>query len=141
MSYQAHKDRYLDLIHSFLNSELDGPTFEAAFMRLWKQDRDEQWARKQSWPEPYDEQLQNALKGGAITADEFSQRWRELWGYPSREEQGLIDMLDRVFTASDAFVADPQLRSQPEVEYDEDQFRSEVGRIFESYIGRPVGSS
>ena len=141
MSYQAHKDRYLELIHRFLTSAIDGPTFEAAFLRLWRQDRDEQWARKETWPEPYDEHLESALQRGEITAEDFSQQWRQLWGFPGQDDQDLIDMLDRVFTACDAFVADPQLRSRPDVEYDEDQFRSEVGRILGSYTARPVRSN
>ena len=127
MSYIANESRYLTLIHQFLNSEVDVEAFQREFFFMWKADRDEEYAKRDTWPERYDLQLVDAHSRGEITSEEFEIKWVELFGYA--EYRDLREMLDRVFTACDVF--DPK----PESEFDinEAQLRTEVAGNLATY--------
>lgn len=140
MSYAANRERYGQLVGDFLSGRVDGPTFERAFFVLWRADRDEEHARKRAWAEPYDLQLQSALRQGSITGEEFGRRWGDLWGYPSPDEWAWREALDEIFSACDAFVADPALRTGTPGEHGEDQFRAAVASAWRTVPPAPVSS-
>ena len=141
MSYATNRERYGQLVRDFLSGRVDGPTFEQAFLALWRADRDEEYARKRDWAEPYDLQLQSALRQGSITGEEFSRRWRDLWGYQSPDDLAWREALDEIFSACDAFVADPALRTGAPGENDEDQFRAAVASAWRAAPPSPVNSA
>ena len=127
MSYVANEKRYLQLINRLLSSEVDGETFCREFSSLWKSDRDEQYAERAAWPGRYDLQLIEAHSRGEISTEEFGRKWDDLFGYAGHEH--LLEMLDRVFTACDAFDPEPER----EMDIDESQLKREVSGHLAAY--------
>ena len=127
MSYVANEKQYLDLIHQLLNSEVDGETFCREFCPLWRADRDEQYAERDTWADRYDLQLTDAHNRGEISSEEFERKWVELFGYA--EYKHLLEMLDRIFTACDVFDPEPER----EFDIDEGQLKSEVASHLATY--------
>jgi hypothetical protein len=127
MSYVANENRYLRLINQLLTSEVGGETFCQEFCSLWKADRDEQYADRNSWAERYDLQLIEAHGRGDISSEEFERKWVELFGYA--EYKHLLEMLDRIFTACDVFDPEPER----EIDIDEPQLKSEVATHLAAY--------
>lgn len=130
MSLDEYKDRYLALIHQFLGREITGAEFDEGYSKLWIQDRDETYAKRESWPERFDLQLEAAFERGEINSEEFSKRWAELWEYAN--ELPFVEMRDNVFTACYSLVEDPSIRD-PRYEYDEDQLRAYVKATLWAY--------
>ena len=64
-----------------------------------------------------------SLKKGEITKEEFSTKWNALWGL-SKTDRSLREVLDKVFSACDAFNPDPSSREN--YEYSQDELRTFV---------------
>jgi hypothetical protein len=120
VSYLTNQEPFLKLIRQFLNSNLNGETFCHEFMNLWRNDRDQQYAQRNTWKERFDIQLIEAYSRKQLTDEEFSRKWEELWGYG--EYEPLSEMLDKDFTACDCFSSLPE----NEFEIDEAQLKKEV---------------
>jgi hypothetical protein len=127
MSYLTNEPNYLQLIHQFLNFEIDAESFCQKFSSLWKIDRDEQESQRNSWSERYDLQLIDAFQRKEIMAEEFERKWVELHGYG--EYKHLLEMVDKIFTACDAFNPKPE----SEYEIDEVELRNELRTQFANY--------
>lgn len=127
MGYVANEKQYVELIHQFLNSEIDIEIFCERFGSLWRADRDEEWSKRDTWAERYDLQLIEAFNRGDITGEEFQQKFAQL--FESENYQDLMAMTDRVFTACDVF------RVEPEAEYeiDESELRREIAEHLATY--------
>ena len=124
------RDRILILTIRFILREVPAKRFVSRFMTLWKRIRGEREAIKEGWQRPFDTELVGELQQQRITPDEFSRHWRELWGYRSDNEFGFQAMIDRIFTACDAFEEKPVA----EWEIDEGQLRESVSETLVSYI-------
>src|SRR5260370_6212715 len=99
-------------------------------MKLWKKERDAQRSEKLSWSEPFDEQLQAAFLAKKLSQEEFSRRWRELWGYRSEVDVKFYDLIDKLFSACDGYRDD----RGSEFEYNKGRFRSFVAEAFSTYL-------
>ena len=100
---EANKQEYLTLMKRFLNSEIDGKTFQVMFLGMWRRDRDESYSKAESWPKRYDIDLMETRLRGEMTGEEFSKRWRDLWGY---EPTRWLEIQDRLFRDVDRFEPD-----------------------------------
>ena len=133
MSYPVQAEPYIQMMWSFVTGATDAPTFVQQFFALRRKDGEKEWALRSTWDQPYDQLLSAALQRGDISADEFSQRWDELFGW-SPEEKMLLKLLDRVFSACNEFVDDPALSTNPAQEYDEEQLRAFVAKELQGYL-------
>ena len=132
MNYLANEKTYLQMMHSFVKGELHAQSFVTQFFDLRNKDVEQEGALRATWDKPYDQSLIAALERGEISKDEFGRRWEELFGWSEREKQ-FLDMRGRVFTACDVFVDNPQLSTDPEHEYDEQQLRDVVAKELREY--------
>ena len=135
MSYAANEAFYLKLIQQLLSAELNGEAFCHEFMRQWRIDRDEEYKKRDAWPERYDLQLIAAHQRGELTDEEYHRQWVELWGYT--EYQTLCEMLDRIFTACDCFHTVPE----GQFEIDEGQLKKAVADNLNRYEGKDAKPS
>jgi hypothetical protein len=133
MSYPVQEEPYIQMMWSFVKGAMDAPTFVQQFFALRRKDGEKEWALRSTWDQPYDQLLSAALQRGDISADEFSQRWDELFGW-SPEEKMLLKLLDRVFSACNEFIDDPALSTNPAQEYDEEQLRAFVTKALQEYL-------
>jgi len=124
-----HK-RFSDLILEFVEGETPADRFVPRFIKLWNKARDAQRSQKQSWSEPFDEQLKAAFLGKRISAEEFSAQWTKLWGYRSENDVKFLDLIDRLFSACDVYRHAPR----SDFEYDEDRLRAFVAETFSAYL-------
>ncbi len=122
MSYLANKKKYIKVMFSFVKGDLGGPAFVRKFLKLWKADRDAQWAAEGDGMKTIDEPLQDAFANRQPPTPKGRQQ--------SNLEIKFIDMLDKVFSACDAFNVDPK----DDWELDEGQLRSFVAEMLESYF-------
>ena len=83
---------------------MSGQVFCSEFTSQWRQDRDEELAKAESWPRRYDLDLIAAQQRGEISVEEFSRAWGERWEQVGHEH--LHAMVDRVFSACDAYQED-----------------------------------
>ena len=114
--------RFLSLMKSFLDREIQAQPFCTRFTKLWTQERDMTLAKKAEWPQPYDEQITAAFQRGEITGTQFSEQFAELWGYdPDTQE-----IYDALHSACDCYYPFPER----EGEIDEEQLRHEVEEAF-----------
>ena len=127
MSYIANEGLYLNCLRQFLNSKLNSENFCEEFMRLWKIDRDEEWANCEKWDKRYDLQLIHAYNQGKLTSEELKSKSAELWGYT--ENTLLVEMLGKIFTACDCFSPSPEF----EFEINEYQLKKEVSEMLNAY--------
>jgi hypothetical protein len=128
-AYHSSRIKFEYLIINFLESETPAARFVPNFMRLWRKERDAQWAKKSDWSEPFDEHLQAALLGKKMTPEEFSRRWKELWGYSDLDVM-FHEMIDRIFSACDDYHVGPG--SDPSEE--ENRLRLFVAEAISSYF-------
>lgn len=133
MAHKTNRKVFFALVFDFLDSEIPARRFVPRFMRLWKKQRDEQWALKSTWSEPFDEQLQAGFLARTISGEEFSKRWHELWGHRTEHDVRFQEFLDTTFTACDVYRDDPRDRRE-DFGYDEDQLRSSVAESLSSYF-------
>lgn len=103
---EANKAEYLTLMKRFLKGDIDGKSFQKTFLDMWRSDRDASYARAEKWPKRYDIELLDARLRGELSADEFSKRWRELWGY---EPTRWLEISESLFRDVDRFEPDPVL--------------------------------
>src|SRR5574341_920475 len=127
MSYAVDEKPYLQMMRRFVQCEMDALTFVTQFLHARDQDKAKEWAITTTWDKPYDQLLIADLRQGKISQEEFSQRWDELFGW-SREEKAFLQLLDRVYSACDAFIDDPALSTAPAYVYDAQQLREEVAK-------------
>ena len=132
MSYPVDKKSYLQMMRGFVQCELDAMTFVKQFLHARDQDKAKEWAITATWDKPYDQLLIADLRQGKIAQEEFSRRWDELFGW-SPEEKAFLQLLDRMYSACDAFIDDPALSMDPEQEYDEQQLRERVAMELQAY--------
>jgi hypothetical protein len=118
---------FQDLISHFINHEMNGENFCDEYVSLWIRDRDEAYAIKNNWPEPYDQILSEAFIKGQITKDEFALQYKKL--FPTNETDEFRFMVDSIHTTCLLF--DPQ--PVCDWELDEVQFRAEVKETFVKY--------
>lgn len=114
------------LIDTFLSQEICIKEFCQDLVELWIQFRNAQEKIKETWNKPYDQMLVEARLNSLITTEEFSKRYRELWGLD--EISSFSDLIDRVHSACTIFNPSPEI----EWEIDEQQFRLEVHALFEN---------
>lgn len=110
MSYLGNEQNYLELINRFCDHKIEPEVFCQKWLSLWRIDRDEQYARMDFWAERYDIQLQAALESKEITPEEFERKWIDLYGYS--EYKHLIELIDRIFAACEAYNPKPENESE-----------------------------
>ena len=134
MSGITRQEQYFSLIENFLILGLAVDAFCAEFTALWMQDRDDIYAKKAAWPQPYDELLLAAWQRGEISESEFQRGWAKLWGYA--EDVGFRDMIDEIHSACSVFSLLPELQW----EIDEEQLRHDVKQSLVGYerLSKPV---
>jgi len=64
----------------FLERRIEPEPFCIEFTQAWIKRRDQRLSKRDTWPERYDLALDDELRRGAISYEEFSAKWRELWG-------------------------------------------------------------
>ncbi len=106
---------------------MDVESFCDQFTKIWMQYRDSMLAKRFTWTERYDLELQQMLEHGEITKEEFGVKWLELWGYANTLP--LINMIDVIHSSCDAFNYVPE----SEWEIDENQLRLEVANAIAVY--------
>ncbi len=132
MSYPVDAKPYLQMMRKFVQCEIDAPTFVTQFLHTRDQDKAKEWAITSTWDQPYDQLLLADLRQGTISQEAFAQRWDELFGW-SPEEKAFLQLLDRVYSACDAFRDDPALSTAPAHEYDAQQLREAVAKELHAY--------
>lgn len=101
--------------------------FCSLFTDLWMQLRDEKEHLRETWPERYDLQLQEAFRRNELSAEEFSRRFNALWHIS--ELDPLFDVINEVHSACSIFNPSPQHAW----EMDEQQFKAEIEQIARQY--------
>jgi hypothetical protein len=139
MSYPVDKKQYLQMMRRFVQCELDAMTFVKQFLHARDKDKAKEWAITATWDKPYDQLLIADLRQGKISQEEFSRGWDELFGW-SPEEKVCLQLLDRVYSACDAFIDDPALSMDPAHEYDAQQLREMVAKELQAYERFSEGS-
>lgn len=119
------QEPFLSLMKSFLDRKIQAQTFCTRFIKLWAQERDTTYAKKATWPLPYDEMLTAAWQRGEISEAEFREKDAKLWGYEPHSQ----DLIDTVHSACDCWRSSPELKW----ELDEAQLRHEVKEAFAAF--------
>lgn len=127
MSRIEYKNRYLMLLKEFVYCRTDAPEFTDEYMRLWKQDRDESYAKAEEWPERFDLKLQEKFFAGELDGKEFEAQWSVLWAYA--DDIPFTKMVDQIFTACDCYYEDATQTDEENLVYDEVGLRTFVTRI------------
>ncbi|MEM7531782.1 MAG: colicin immunity domain-containing protein [Chloroflexota bacterium] len=110
----------ITLINKFLTKQISADQFDQEYVPLWIIHRDLGYKQKESWPEPYDDQLMQQWENGELTDDEFEYKWLILWdSWDDRELHGLIDAIN---SACSVFNPNPMF----EWEIDREQFYAEI---------------
>ena len=119
--------QFLSLIEKLLNGNLAADQFCTQFTRLWMKERDAVYARKATWPEPYDELLIAAFQRGEMTGSQFRSEHAKLWGYD--ENDAFQEMINEIHSTCSVFSPTPEL----EGEIDEQQLKYDVKKSLDSY--------
>ncbi len=130
MSGITRDEEYLSLIESFLSGNLEVISFCYELTALWTLDRDEMYAKKATWSQPYDEMLTAAYLRGEISKNDFSQKHAELWGYS--EDSEFRTKVHTLHSACSVFSPSPEL----EGEISEEELRQEVREALAAYQRR-----
>lgn len=99
-------------------------TFCTKFTKLWMQERDNSYAKKVDWPEPYNELIIASFQRGEISGSEFRQAYSDLWS--NAEDQEFEETINAIYSACDCWYPLPER----EGEIDENQLRREVADAF-----------
>ena len=124
------EESMLAAIEEFLRVEMNCQQFCFQFTDLWIKRRDASSSVKETWPEPYDEILVQALLRGKISKEEFRKSYDELWGLSDTPDLG--EMLDAIHSSCSALRRVPELHWQ----IDEDRLRAEVREYLLTYQAR-----
>ena len=116
---QANKNQYVDLMRQFINSTIDGRTFQRNFFDMRYRDVEQDDEKKKQWPKRYDVELMESRARGEMSEEEFSKRWHELLGY---EQTKWLDIFDRLFRDIDRF--EPNEAIYEESKKDPDSFNT-----------------
>ncbi|MEM7535798.1 MAG: hypothetical protein AAF639_26705 [Chloroflexota bacterium] len=125
MTRMMYKKQFIQLINQFLHKAIQPEQFCTEYTQLWMAHRDFIDAKREAWPEPYDQQLLQKLHDGLITQEVFSQKWSALWG--NAEDEPFNDIIDALHSACDVFDPNPEF----DWELDEEAFFREVVDIVE----------
>ncbi len=120
MTSVSQKEQFLSLIQRFLSGKLAAARFCAQFTAAWIQERDETYAKRAAWPQPYDELLMTAWQRGEMRESEFQEKWAKLWGY--LEDREFRSLVDEIHSACSVCSPSPGLPW----ELDEEQLRHAV---------------
>lgn len=134
MKTATRQDLYLVLIDKFVRRRLGRRRFEACFLEMWRQDRDGQWAEATAVHGDEVQRVQRQIMRHEITRDEFRERWGRIFPPPTSPDAVFADLIARVFTAVEGFVADPSLGIDPATEYDEAQLRAFVAEAARPFL-------
>ncbi|MGI4789175.1 MAG: colicin immunity domain-containing protein [Janthinobacterium lividum] len=108
----------------FLERQIKVQTFCTKFTKLWMQERDNSYAKKVDWPEPYNELIIASFQRGEISGSEFRQAYSDLWS--NAEDQEFEETINAIYSACDCWYPLPER----EGEIDENQLRREVADAF-----------
>lgn len=128
MTNETRREHFVSLVEKFAGNKLAVSAFDRQFTALWMKYRDEEYAKKATWAEPYDQQMIASFQRGEINKDEFAREYRSLWGY-SAEEWEFQNMIDAMHSACSLFNPSPEL----EGEINEEQFRQEAASFLAQY--------
>src|SRR3990172_13023249 len=99
-------EQYVALCNSLLEGKLTAVEFQNSVLRLSREDRAAEDAERASWPRRVDVELQTDYLNGLMSPDEFSRRWRELWGITPEELRKSI-IIGEIFSAVDQYCSEP----------------------------------
>lgn len=126
--------RYMSLVQKFQGGALAAREFCAQFTALWVRDRDETYAKRAAWLQPYDELLMASWQRGEMRDSEFQEKWAALWGYA--EDAGFRALVDEIHSACRVFNPSPEMQW----ELDEEQLRQAITASLANYerLGQPA---
>lgn len=125
MSEGSFKDECSTLLKLYLNEGISTEKFINDFVDLWRRYRKWRYAIKETWPEPYDQQLIKAAFRHEISAEELSRGLLELFG----ETTLLEKMIEFIHSALSLYSPTPTLA----YEFNEDGLRDEVKKAIKEY--------
>lgn len=110
MSRTSRHEEFLLLMGGLLSRSLGDDAFCSEFTALWMRDRDETYAKKATWQQPYDELLIAAFQRGEMSGEDFRNEYAKLWGYADDVEFQTI--IDALHSACSMFSPSPELRGE-----------------------------
>ena len=129
--FRKFEPKFENLIQQFLKTEITAEQFGSDFTILWMNYRDEELKIEETWDKRYDLEILEQLQKGALTKEEYSQKFQELYGFSNEEYKNFCDMVDAMHSACSVY--NPLRSPMFKWEITEEQFRAEVQELFAKY--------